>query len=94
MADVPMGWFLWPNMAGELEVKDPLMDVFVVHEGCSQMPEEIVADASSQDAWHYTVGKEKWKSGETEHDGRQVTAAELFFAFEEFTKGREVRGKW
>ncbi|THH07843.1 hypothetical protein EW145_g3109 [Phellinidium pouzarii] len=78
------GLYLWPNAAGGLEVKDPLVDLFLVRDGykenCAGSP------MSGQRARIYGTPD----AGEKD----AVSVGDPFFTFEEFTKGREERGEW
>ncbi|KAH8111822.1 hypothetical protein DFH11DRAFT_1546412 [Phellopilus nigrolimitatus] len=49
-AEIPRGWYLWPNAAGGLEVKDPFVDLFLVLDGYKEKtPEEILKRAQAED---------------------------------------------
>lgn len=32
-SEIPMGWYLWPNAVGGLELKDPFIDLMVICDG-------------------------------------------------------------
>ncbi|KAL5492944.1 hypothetical protein ACEPAI_4392 [Sanghuangporus weigelae] len=105
LEDVPLGWYLWPNAAGGLEIKDPLVDMFLLRDGyagCSV--DEIIRRAHSQDEWEYSLAKKTWEDGgsidrverylKRSNKYDLVSVNDPFFSFEEFTKGREERGLW
>ncbi|EJC99769.1 uncharacterized protein FOMMEDRAFT_148609 [Fomitiporia mediterranea MF3/22] len=87
--DVPYGWYLWPNAAGGLEVKDVLVDLFLLREGfVAKSVESIINLASRTGEQEYDKAKQLWESNAV------VKANDPFFSFEEFKKGREERGEW
>ncbi|EJC99767.1 uncharacterized protein FOMMEDRAFT_31043 [Fomitiporia mediterranea MF3/22] len=108
--DVPCGWYLWPNAAGGLEVKDALVDLFLVRDGFGVgSVESTIENASWKDEWEYDKAKRLWESGETTYRSAKISrissstapgedaivkANDPFFSFDEFKKGREERGEW
>ncbi|KAI5119813.1 hypothetical protein M0805_006946 [Coniferiporia weirii] len=62
--DVPFGWYLWPNAAGGLEVKDPFVDLFLLRDGFrDKSVEDVLRRAHTEDEHHYTRAKRNWDSG-------------------------------
>ncbi|KAL5535836.1 hypothetical protein ACEPAF_3930 [Sanghuangporus sanghuang] len=104
--DVPYGWYLWPNAAGGLEVKDPLVDMFLLRDGyVGRSVDYIIRDALWHDEWQYASAKRRWESSDADERAKKylklssskrevVSVADPFFSFEEFTKSREERGSW
>ncbi|OCB92170.1 hypothetical protein A7U60_g462 [Sanghuangporus baumii] len=105
LEDVPLGWYLWPNAAGGLEIKDPLVDMFLLRDGyAGRSVDEIIRRAHSGDEREYSLAKKRWEDGgsidrvegylkrSSKYD--VVSSSDPFFSFEEFTKGREERGSW
>ncbi|KAL5533901.1 hypothetical protein ACEPAG_361 [Sanghuangporus baumii] len=104
--DVPYGWYLWPNAAGGLEVKDPLVDMFLLRDGyVGRSVGYIIRNAFWYDEWQYASAKRRWESSDADERTKKylklssgkrevVSVTDPFFSFEEFTKSREERGSW
>ncbi|KAL5494914.1 hypothetical protein ACEPAI_376 [Sanghuangporus weigelae] len=104
--DVPYGWYLWPNAAGGLEVKDPLVDMFLLRDGyVGRSVDYIIRNAFWYDEWQYASAKRRWESSDADERAKKylklssgkrevVSVTDPFFSFEEFTKSREERGSW
>ena len=94
-ADIPLGFYLWPNAAGGLEVKDSLVDLFLIREGCKETPQDIIENVKKEDEASYQSEKRYWDDTEPSRVRQastwnpEVAATEPFMTFEEFVKGRE-----
>ena len=95
---MPMGWYLWPNAAGGLEMKDPLADLFVMRNGYGRSPTKIIEEAFKAERQQYDQAKDLWESGpELDYYRRDycriasVQPTDPFFPFEEFVKARTER---
>ncbi|KAI5115889.1 hypothetical protein M0805_004500 [Coniferiporia weirii] len=108
--DIPYGWYLWPNAAGGLEVKDPFVDLFLLRNGFKyKSVEDILKRAHTEDEHQYAQAKRHWDSGKpgahpvkfgssfrvvTSNVDETVAAVGSFFDFDEFVKGSEERSTW
>ncbi|EJC99768.1 uncharacterized protein FOMMEDRAFT_127959 [Fomitiporia mediterranea MF3/22] len=108
--DVPYGWYLWPNAAGGLEIKDVLIDLFLVRDGYrAKSVDSIFRKAYQRDESEYDMAKRRWESSDSNDRMAKVSrlsshtvrgelpvvdADDPFLSFEEFTKAREECGDW
>ena len=94
-ADIPRGMVPLANAAGGLEVKDPLVDLFLVRKALKKRDntaELILQKARLKDEEEYKNAKHKWEEGTTNRHRRvqhsdYVDKNEGFFSKEEFDKG-------
>jgi hypothetical protein len=101
VTDIPAGWYVWPTAAGGLQVKDFFVELLAMREDLPVDPEHILELAKKWEREDYDNAKRSWEDGTNFNDvvqqqyTVQVSAAEPFFSFEEFTKCREERSpRW
>ena len=103
--EVPLGWYLWPNAAGGLEVKDFFVDLFAMRGQFFNTPAGIIDHALWKDKHEYDEAKRMWDEGTAGVPSRGnrnrkgpdhaiVSPGDAFMSIEEFNKAREERGTW
>ncbi len=98
-SDVPMGWYLWPNSAGGLDVKDFFVDLFAMMDDCNETPRDIIQYAIWRDKWDYENAMTSWNDKPSHKRYAPYTRPSVispkdpFMPFEEFILAREERGR-
>ncbi len=94
-SDVPMGWYLWPNSAGGLDVKDFFVELFAILTIATRL-----LKTSSSTLYGKTNGTTRsamstWNKSSLQRYSplSNVSLKEPFMPFEEFIKAREERGR-
>ncbi|KLO19096.1 hypothetical protein SCHPADRAFT_912892 [Schizopora paradoxa] len=95
-SDIPMGWYLWPNSAGGLGVKDFFVDLFAMMDNYDGTPKEIIRHAGWKDKWDYESASAAWEKKPSYRRAMStgtVSPTDPFMPFEEYIKAREERGR-
>ncbi len=95
-SDVPMGWYLWPNSAGGLDVKDFFVDLFAMMDNYDKAPRDIIQHAVWKDKWDYESAMKSWNDKPWQRRTSPYTSVsprDPFMPFEEFIRAREERGR-
>lgn len=97
--DIPHSWYYWPNAAGGLEVKHPLIELMAMRKDLPKDPYEILQEAFDTEKSSYRKYKEAYDSKpdyqkSASMNGYVIQSYEPFFSFEEFIKGREGHSPW
>lgn len=91
-----MGWYLWPNSAGGLAVKDFFADLFAMMDKYDKTPRDIIQHALWKDKWDYENAMKNWNEKPSHRRFSSyvsVSSTDPFMSFEEFIKAREERGR-
>lgn len=95
-ASIPQGWYVWPCALGGLEVKDFLVEFFLLKNGFGgRSIEKILQNAARDEEKAYEEAKESWKEAPTTQSilsrlrDSKVKADEPFFSKEEYDRGWE-----
>ena len=76
--EVPVGWYLWPNAAGGLEVGNPFVQLRLTRDGFTETADEVIANVQHDDDRRYADAREKWDTT----------------GFDDFIRGQEEDAPW
>lgn len=95
-ASIPQGWYVWPCALGGLEVKDFLVEFFMLRNGSeNRCVEKILESAARDEEKAYEEAKESWKEAPTSKSilsrlrDSKIKADEPFFSKDEYDRGWE-----
>lgn len=95
-ASIPQGWYVWPCALGGLEVKDFLVEFFMLRNGSeNRSVEKILESAARDEEKVYEEAKESWKEAPTSKSilsrlrDSKIKADEPFFSKDEYDRGWE-----